>query len=297
MPLAQAAPLAKAMPLAQAAPLAQAMPPTRAAPRPALGLATTPAASFAPPRVGNATALVGEAMASVFSGQNGIRPIALDLAARVGGNVANVAAPEGTPAPHTPPSTPVTPAAAEPAPRLGELTLAGEADFVGDLDAPGAPARELSSSEATARTAASPGRAAAPPQLPSMQIAARISRGVEEGLKRINVRLHPAELGRVDIKLDVGFDGRVLAVITAERADTLELLQRDARLLERALAEVGLDTGSGGLNFGLRQDDSDAFAGGGGNGGGEEQLPEEPTITSNADDGRPHSDRLIDINV
>ena len=72
MPLAQAAPLAKAMPLAQAAPLAQAMPPTRAAPRPALGLATTPAASFAPPLVGNATALVGEAMASVFSGQNGI---------------------------------------------------------------------------------------------------------------------------------------------------------------------------------------------------------------------------------
>ena len=110
------------------------------------------------------------------------------------------------------------------------------------------------------------------------------------------MRLHPAEFGRVDVKLDIGFDGRVLAVVTAERADTLELLQRDARLLEKALAEAGLDTGAGGLSFGLRRDDGRAFAGGDDE-GGHEDVPGEILAAAANDDGRPRGDHLLDINV
>ena len=48
-----------------------------------------------------------------------------------------------------------------------------------------------------------------------------------------------------------------------ERA-ALELLQRDARALEKALADAGLDSGSGGLEFNLRGQQQ--FAGEGRNG-------------------------------
>ncbi|MBL8705435.1 MAG: flagellar hook-length control protein FliK, partial [Rhodospirillales bacterium] len=59
-------------------------------------------------------------------------------------------------------------------------------------------------------------------------------------------------LGRIDVKLEVGEDGRVTAQVRAEKPETLELLQRDARGLERALQEAGLRADSGSLSFGLR---------------------------------------------
>jgi len=43
-------------------------------------------------------------------------------------------------------------------------------------------------------------------------------------------------------------------MVLAERPETLEMLQRDARGLERALQDAGLKTESGGLSFGLRGD-------------------------------------------
>ena len=50
----------------------------------------------------------------------------------------------------------------------------------------------------------------------------------------------------------MGHDGRVIAVVTADNKDTLDLLQRDARELERALQNAGLQTDSGSLSFNLR---------------------------------------------
>ena len=44
------------------------------------------------------------------------------------------------------------------------------------------------------------------------------------------------------------------ALITAERPETLELLQRDSRLLERSLGDSGLKLGNDGLSFALKQD-------------------------------------------
>ena len=89
----------------------------------------------------------------------------------------------------------------------------------------------------------------------------QISRAADAGQDRLTVNLKPAELGNVTIKLEVGHDHRIIAVIQAERPETLELLQRDARSLERAMAEAGLNTDSGSLNFGLKDSGADSMAG------------------------------------
>lgn len=85
------------------------------------------------------------------------------------------------------------------------------------------------------------------------QVAVSVARAVEDGVERISIKLQPPELGRIDVRLDLGTDGRVQAMILADRPATLEILQRDMRELERALAGVGLDASAGGLSFGLRQ--------------------------------------------
>jgi flagellar hook-length control protein FliK len=84
------------------------------------------------------------------------------------------------------------------------------------------------------------------------QVAVRLQVAVKQGQNRINIRLHPAELGRVEVKLDLAEDGPLRAVLIAERSDTLELLQRDAGQLERTLAQAGLKLDSGSLNFSLQ---------------------------------------------
>ncbi|WP_193371037.1 flagellar hook-length control protein FliK [Pelagibius marinus] len=87
---------------------------------------------------------------------------------------------------------------------------------------------------------------------PAEQIAVQVRRAQVAGQEQINIKLHPAELGRIEVKLESNQDGTLRAVISAERSETLDLLQRDARGLERALQEAGVKTDSGSLNFNLR---------------------------------------------
>ena len=84
------------------------------------------------------------------------------------------------------------------------------------------------------------------------QIAVQIQKAVSEGVDHIRIQLKPAELGRVEVKLEVTEDGRAMAVVTADRSDTLDLLQRDARGLQQALEDAGLRTDSNSLSFNLR---------------------------------------------
>lgn len=83
-------------------------------------------------------------------------------------------------------------------------------------------------------------------------LALAIMRQVQAGVSRFEIRLDPPELGRIEVKMSVRADGHVSAQLTADRPDTLELLQRDARALQRALGEAGLQMDSGSLSFGLR---------------------------------------------
>ena len=54
------------------------------------------------------------------------------------------------------------------------------------------------------------------------------------------------------MRLDVDRDGNVTSRLIVDRADTLDLLRRDASGLERALQDAGLKTADNGLQFSLR---------------------------------------------
>ena len=95
----------------------------------------------------------------------------------------------------------------------------------------------------------------------AQQMAGQITRSFNNGHKVFDIRLDPAELGKVDVRLELRADNRVHAVLTAERPETLNELQRSARDLERALADAGLDLSEDGLTFQLG-DDSNAGASG-----------------------------------
>ena len=84
------------------------------------------------------------------------------------------------------------------------------------------------------------------------QVAVQLQHSAKDGNGSISMQLRPEELGRIDIKLDIDQQGLVNATITADRPQTLELLQRDSRSLERALQDAGLQTDSGSLSFNLR---------------------------------------------
>lgn len=109
------------------------------------------------------------------------------------------------------------------------------------------------------------------------QIGIRLQKAVSEGVDRISMSLKPVELGRVDIQMEVGFDGRVQAVISADRPDTLALLQRDARGLEQALQNAGLQADGDSLSFNLRDGGNSSRDGGGQPGGNGRSAPTDVT--------------------
>ncbi len=159
-----------------------------------------------------------------------------------------------------------------------------------------APTAVVAASADMARPSATPAAGAdadpLPQAAPAERIAVAIRRAVHEGIDRIRIRLWPAELGHVDVTLHVGRDHRVGMTVAVDRPETLDLLQRDARGLERALADSGFKLDSGNLAFNLRHGGQ-----GGGNGGQAQPTPDEvaasivPTITDAAPNPV-HFDRL-----
>ena len=108
--------------------------------------------------------------------------------------------------------------------------------------------------------ASAPGNAPAAP-VPLEGLAVEIATRAREGKRRFDIRLDPPELGRIDVRLDVGRDGQVTSRLVVERADTLDLLRRDAAALERTLQSAGLRTDESGLQFSLRDQSGGRWAG------------------------------------
>ena len=92
--------------------------------------------------------------------------------------------------------------------------------------------------------------AAAP--APLAGIAVQIAGMALAGKNHFEIRLDPPELGRIEVRLTVDRDGNTTTRLIADRADTLDLLRRDASGLERALQDSGLKTADNGLQFSLR---------------------------------------------
>jgi flagellar hook-length control protein FliK len=82
-------------------------------------------------------------------------------------------------------------------------------------------------------------------------IPVRIAHAAADGVDRLRIVLDPPELGRVDVKIAFD-DGRISAALLVDRPETLDLLQRDSRALERTLNEAGFKTDSDSLDFNLR---------------------------------------------
>ncbi|MBL1422218.1 MAG: flagellar hook-length control protein FliK [Alphaproteobacteria bacterium] len=77
--------------------------------------------------------------------------------------------------------------------------------------------------------------------LPLNSMAFQIGKQFSKGNSEFQIRLDPAELGRVNIKLTVKQGGDIKAHMVTERNDVFELLQRDSRALEKALNDAGFD--------------------------------------------------------
>ena len=118
--------------------------------------------------------------------------------------------------------------------------------------APAPGAVEPAVKTASAAPAASTGGSAQPAATPGEQVAVQIGLAARFGARQISLQLRPASLGEVNIDLNIANDGQVRATVLAERQETLDLLQRDARGLERALQDAGLKSDAGSLQFGLR---------------------------------------------
>jgi flagellar hook-length control protein FliK len=88
--------------------------------------------------------------------------------------------------------------------------------------------------------------------LPPSAVPVEIGLRALQGLKEFQIRLDPAELGRVDVKLEIGDDKSVNARVVVERVETLHLLQREAKTLERAFEQAGLKAGDAGIDISLR---------------------------------------------
>lgn len=92
--------------------------------------------------------------------------------------------------------------------------------------------------------------------VPMNGLAADIALRAAGGNSRFEIRLDPAELGRIDVRLDVDKHGNVTSHLTVERPATLDMLRRDAPQLQQALEDAGLKTGDSGLQFSLRDQSS-----------------------------------------
>lgn len=91
------------------------------------------------------------------------------------------------------------------------------------------------------------------------QVLVHIRSGIKNGNSSITVQLHPEELGKVDVKMELGNDGKTHLLISAERRETLEMLRNDSRTLERALADAGIRADSGSLSFNLKGGNSQQY--------------------------------------
>lgn len=133
----------------------------------------------------------------------------------------------------------------------------------GDLSGPELPVSSVSSAaQQTAQSA--PGNQPLPQSvanqiLPAQtlpSLTAAISRQVSGGRDGFTVQLNPSELGRVDIRLVSNEDGSTTASVRVERAETLDLFQRDLRLLERSLHQSGIRLSGDGIDLSLKDNGS-----------------------------------------
>jgi flagellar hook-length control protein FliK len=139
--------------------------------------------------------------------------------------------------------------------------------------------------------------------VPFNGLAIQIAATAQSGRSRFEIRLDPAELGRIDVRLDVDRHGKVTSHLVVEKPETLAMLRQDAPQLQRALEDAGLKTGNNGLQFSLRDQSSSGHNGGDNNSGRHAQrliigdADTLPIATTKTYDQPAGSSRGLDIRV
>jgi flagellar hook-length control protein FliK len=108
--------------------------------------------------------------------------------------------------------------------------------------------------------------------VPLSGLALEIVASARSGKSRFEIRLDPADLGRIDVRIDVDRNGRVTSHLTVEKPETLSMLRQDAPQLQRQLDDAGFKTGDGSLQFSLRDQSSSGQNNGNESGRNAQQL-------------------------
>jgi flagellar hook-length control protein FliK len=138
---------------------------------------------------------------------------------------------------------------AEPAPAISAVPNHGALDIPAAVtsNAPPAPAQRSDLDVPVRLSFAAPNA-----DVPSFDaLALKIAARSADGDNNFSIRLDPPELGRIEVNLNVRSDGHARAELSADKPQTLELLQKDASSLERALKDAGINL-AGGLAFSLK---------------------------------------------
>ncbi len=91
----------------------------------------------------------------------------------------------------------------------------------------------------------------------TQMVALQIQRNAAAKVDTFTMQLEPMNLGRLEIKMKFTRDGALKAQMTADKPETLSMLQKDAPQLQRILQEAGLDVDDSALSFDLRQQGQD----------------------------------------
>lgn len=105
------------------------------------------------------------------------------------------------------------------------------------------------------------------------QVAVQLRQAIQNGTNQIQIQLKPESLGSIGVKLNVSHDGKLTAVISASRPDTLNLLKQDSSNLQQALRNAGFQADSGSLSFNLSGGDPQSFSQNGSSQSGSPNVP------------------------
>jgi flagellar hook-length control protein FliK len=115
---------------------------------------------------------------------------------------------------------------------------------------------QFNSSSALSQTSNLTVTAATNGAVPLSGLAVEIAANVKSGKSSFEIRLDPADLGRIDVRVQIDQNGQITSHLTVEKPETLSMLRQDAPQLQQALNDAGLKTDSGGLQFSLRDQSS-----------------------------------------
>ncbi|MXP10433.1 hypothetical protein GRI68_09615 [Altererythrobacter halimionae] len=126
------------------------------------------------------------------------------------------------------------------APAMGELLPATRADSA------------KVSAGTTGSSGSVPGTVSARPGEIGQQLGLEIVRQVKDGKDALTIRLDPAEMGEIRIRLQFDDRGTMRAHVAAESSVALEMLRRDSAELARALGDAGVRTDPQSFQFEAR---------------------------------------------